>query len=129
MPEIGNLSMPKRLLVQGVHDMVRISDARMSGTAYGACILHVAPEAAVGGPFALVRTGDMVHVDVAARTLAVDLDEEEMAARHAQWTPPAPASRRGWTSLYVQHVQQADQGVDLDFLVGASGDAPGRAAF
>lgn len=129
MPEIGNLPLPARLLDAGIRDMVRICDARMSGTAYGACVLHVAPEAAVGGPLALVRTGDMIHLDAGSRTLRLDVPETELAARRAAWTaPPAPASR-GWTRLYVDHVQQADRGADLDFLTGGSGDSPGRVPF
>lgn len=129
MPEVGNLPLPKRLLDAGIRDMVRISDARMSGTAYGACVLHVAPEAAVGGPLALVRSGDVISLDVGSRTLRLEVDETELAARRAQWAPPPPPAGRGWTRLYVDHVQQADRGVDLDFLVGGSGDSPGKAPF
>ncbi|MFJ4674290.1 MULTISPECIES: IlvD/Edd family dehydratase [unclassified Kitasatospora] len=131
MPELGNLPLPAKLLAQGVTDMVRISDARMSGTAYGTVVLHVAPEAAVGGPLALVRTGDTVELDVAARTLHLDVDPGELLARRTAWTPPPrPAQgERGWTRLYVERVLQADQGVDLDFLVGRSGDQPGKAPF
>lgn len=128
MPEVGNLPLPKRLLDAGVRDMVRISDARMSGTAYGACVLHVAPEAAAGGPLALARTGDVILLDVGSRTLRLEVPETELAARRAAWIPPQPAGR-GWTRLYVEHVQQADRGADLDFLVGGSGDSPGRAPF
>ena len=129
MPEIGNLPIPQRLLDGGVRDMVRISDARMSGTAYGTCVLHVAPEAAVGGPLALVHSGDLIRLDVAGRTLHLDVGDTELAARRAAWTPPPSPAVRGWTRLYVEHVQQADRGVDLDFLVGSSGDAPGRPPF
>ena len=129
MPEVGNLPLPKRLLDQGIRDMVRICDARMSGTAYGACVLHVAPEAAVGGPLALVRTGDVIHLDADSRTLDLEVPEAEMAARRAAWVPPPPPAGRGWTRLYVDHVQQADRGADLDFLVGGSGDTPGKPAF
>jgi len=129
MPEVGNLPLPKRLLDQGVRDMLRISDARMSGTAYGACVLHVAPEAAVGGPLALVRTGDLIHMDVDSRVLHLEVSDTELADRRAQWVAPPRPSNRGWTSLYVEHVQQADRGVDLDFLVGGSGDTPGKAPF
>lgn len=129
MPEVGNLPIPKVLLDRGVRDMVRISDARMSGTAYGACILHVAPEAAIGGPLALVRTGDVVRVDVAERVLEMIVDENELSARRAAWTPAPRAHTRGWARLYVEHVMQADRGADLDFLTGSSGDAPARAAF
>lgn len=129
MPEVGNLPLPKKLLDRGVRDMVRISDARMSGTAYGACVLHVAPEAAVGGPLALVRTGDTIRLDVGARELSVLIDAEELDRRRAAWRSPVADRARGWTRLYVEHVLQADRGVDLDFLVGGSGDLPERAAF
>ena len=129
MPEVGNLPMPRRLLRQGVHDMVRISDARMSGTAFGTVVLHVAPESAVGGPLALLRTGDVVSLDVPGRAVDVLVDEAEMSDRRAQWTPPPAVVDRGWTRLYVDHVGQADTGVDLDFLVGSSGDTPARQAF
>ncbi|WP_405435888.1 dihydroxy-acid dehydratase [Streptomyces avidinii] len=129
MPELGNLPLPAKLLAQGVSDMVRISDARMSGTAYGTVVLHVAPEAAAGGPLALVRTGDIVELDTPNRTLRLDVGDEELAARRAEWTPPARAGERGWTRLYVDHVLQADQGADLDFLVGRSGDRPAKAPF
>ena len=101
--------------------MVRISDARMSGTAFGTVVLHVAPEAAAGGPLALVRTGDWVELDVPGRTLTLEVSDEELDQRRAAWVPPEPAYRRGYARLYVDHVQQADQGADLDFLVGASG--------
>jgi dihydroxy-acid dehydratase len=125
-PEVGNVPMPQRLLTAGVTDMVRISDARMSGTGYGTCILHVAPEASVGGPLALVRTGDLVQVDVAARRLDLLVDEAELQHRRADWQPPQPAADRGWVRLYSEHVLQADKGADLDFLVGGSGSAPPR---
>jgi dihydroxy-acid dehydratase len=122
-PEVGNVPLPKVLLAAGVEDMVRVSDARMSGTGYGTCVLHVAPEAAAGGPLALVRTGDWIELDVAARRLDLDVDEAELAARAraAADTPPPPAPKRGWERLYVEHVMQADKGADLDFLTGASG--------
>jgi dihydroxy-acid dehydratase len=120
-PEWGNLSIPKKLLAQGVRDMVRVSDARMSGTHYGTCVLHVAPESAIGGPLALVRTGDRVTLDVPARRIDVDVSDEELAARRAQWTPPPRRYDRSWTRLYQQHVTQADEGCDLDFL--ETGDA------
>jgi dihydroxy-acid dehydratase len=129
MPEIGNLAIPKKLLDRGVRDMVRISDARMSGTAYGTCVLHVAPESAVGGPLALIRTGDVVRLDVENRRLDMLVSDEEIAARRADWVAPPLPSGRGWTRLYTEHVQQADRGADLDFLVGGSGDAPGRIPF
>ena len=116
MPEWGGLPIPKKLLQQGVRDMVRISDARMSGTHYGSCILHVSPEAAVGGPLALVATGDMIVLDVDARSIRMDVSDEELARRRAAWTAPVPAYGRGWTQLYQQHVTQAHEGCDLDFL-------------
>lgn len=129
MPEVGNLPIPARLLAAGVTDMVRISDARMSGTAFGTVVLHVAPEAAAGGPLALVRTGDRVHLDVTGRRLDMLVDDAEIVRRSATWSPPPPAAARGWVRLYVDHVLQADQGADLDFLVGASGSEPPKAAF
>ncbi|HEY7047816.1 MAG TPA: IlvD/Edd family dehydratase [Jatrophihabitantaceae bacterium] len=121
MPEIGNLSLPRRLLQQGVTDMVRISDARMSGTSYGTVVLHVAPEAAVGGPLAFVRTGDEIELDVPARRLDLLVDPSELTRRRAAWRAPEPAADRGWSRLYADHVRQADTGADLDFLVGRSG--------
>ncbi|MEU7880665.1 IlvD/Edd family dehydratase [Microbispora bryophytorum] len=125
-PEVGNMPMPRRLLTEGVTDMVRISDARMSGTGYGTCVLHVAPEASVGGPLAFVRTGDLVRVDVPARSLDLLVDDAELERRRAAWKPPQPAATRGWARLYSEHVLQADEGADLDFLVGGSGSAPPR---
>ena len=120
MAEVGNMPLPPKLLRKGVTDMVRISDARMSGTAYGTVVLHISPEAAAGGPLALVETGDMVALDVAQRVISLQVDDATMAARRARWAPPAlPA--RGWERLYVEHVQQAHLGADLDFLVGRSG--------
>jgi len=116
MPEWGGLPIPKKLLQQGVRDMVRISDARMSGTHYGSCILHVSPESAVGGPLALVQTGDMVELDVNARSIRMDVSDEELDRRRAAWTPPVSAFGRGWTQLYQRHVTQAHEGCDLDFL-------------
>jgi dihydroxyacid dehydratase/phosphogluconate dehydratase len=105
---------------------VRICDGRMSGTAYGTVVLHVAPEAAAGGPLALVRTGDWITLDVPARTLSIDVPDDELAARRAAWTPPPRPATRGWTWLYTEHVQQADTGCDLDFLIGKSGAQVGR---
>ncbi|MEV0347629.1 IlvD/Edd family dehydratase [Nonomuraea sp. NPDC050680] len=125
MPELGNLPLPAKLLAKGVRDMVRISDARMSGTAYGTVVLHTAPEAAAGGPLARVRTGDPIVLDVAARRLYVDIPDAEMAAREPAVNGHAAPSR-GWERLYVDHVMQADKGADLDFLTGSSGDAVGR---
>ncbi|MBN9238993.1 MAG: dihydroxy-acid dehydratase [Micrococcales bacterium 70-64] len=130
MPEVGNLPLPRKLLEQGVVDMVRISDARMSGTSYGTVILHVVPEAAAGGPLAVVRTGDMISVDVANRALTMEVDDAEIERRLAEWQPRVvPGSDRGWTRLYVEHVTQADEGLDLDFLAGKSGAAVGPQAF
>ncbi|MFI7231311.1 dihydroxy-acid dehydratase [Nonomuraea angiospora] len=125
MPEVGNLPLPAKLLEKGVRDMVRISDARMSGTAYGTVVLHAAPEAAAGGPLAKVRTGDPIVLDVAARRLDVDLPDAELAAREPVKIGHARPVR-GWERLYVEHVTQADRGADLDFLVGSSGDHVGR---
>jgi dihydroxy-acid dehydratase len=116
MPEWGQLPIPKKLLEQGVRDMVRISDARMSGTSYGACVLHVAPEAFVGGPLAFVQSGDRIELDVPARRLNVLITDEEMARRRAAWKAPAPKFERGYGTLYLKHVTQADQGCDFDFL-------------
>ncbi|KAB8194415.1 dihydroxy-acid dehydratase [Nonomuraea phyllanthi] len=125
MPEVGNLPLPAKLLEKGVRDMVRISDARMSGTAYGTVVLHTAPEAAAGGPLAKVRTGDPIVLDVAARRLDVDIPDAELAARRPATTGYAEPAR-GWERLYVDHVTQADRGADLDFLIGSSGDRVGR---
>ncbi|WP_246142353.1 IlvD/Edd family dehydratase [Lacisediminihabitans profunda] len=124
MPEVGNMPLPRKLLEQGVRDMVRISDARMSGTAYGTVILHVAPEAAAGGPLAFVRTGDIITVDVAGRSLSLAVSDAELALRGQSAASEAAyaAPQRGWAKLYVEHVMQADTGADLDFLVGSSGD-------
>jgi dihydroxy-acid dehydratase len=128
MPEVGNTPIPQKLLAQGVRDMVRISDARMSGTAYGTVVLHVAPESAVGGPLSLVKNGDPIILDVANRRLAIDIPDRDLQLRRpseastlAQATPT-----RGWEWLYVQHVTQANRGADLDFLVGSSGDQVSR---
>jgi dihydroxy-acid dehydratase len=124
MAEVGNMPLPPKVLRKGITDMVRISDARMSGTAYGTVVLHVSPEAAAGGTLALVKTGDMIELDVPARRLHLDVSEAELARRRASWTP-APAPTRGWYKLYTDHVQQAHLGADLDILVGGSGtDVP-----
>jgi dihydroxy-acid dehydratase len=122
MPEYGMLPIPDYLLARGVRDMVRISDARMSGTSYGACVLHVAPESHVGGPLALVRTGDAITLDVPARTLRLEVGEEELARRRAAWQPPPPHYGRGYGALYSEHVTQADRGCDFEFL--APSDIP-----
>ena len=116
MPEWGMLPIPLKLVRTGVRDMVRISDARMSGTSYGACILHVAPEAFVGGPFACVRTGDVIEVDVEARRLHLDIADEELARRRAAWKPPEPRAARGYGAIFSQHVAQANLGCDFDVL-------------
>jgi dihydroxy-acid dehydratase len=116
MPEWGMLPIPKKLVKEGVRDMLRISDARMSGTSYGACILHVAPESYVGGPLALVRTGDIITVDVPARSIRLEVSDEELAKRRAAWTPPPPRYERGYGWLSAQHIRQADEGCDFDFL-------------
>jgi dihydroxy-acid dehydratase len=120
MPEWGMLPIPKKLLEQGVRDMLRISDARMSGTSYGACVLHVAPESFVGGPLAFVRDGDLIEIDVSARKLDLRVSEEEMVRRRAGWKQPESPYKRGWTALYAQHVTQADKGCDFDFLEGTA---------
>jgi L-arabonate dehydrase len=125
-PEVGNAPIPRALLEAGVMDMVRISDARMSGTGYGTCVLHVAPEAAVGGPIALVRNGDLIRLDARGRRLELLVDEATLADRRRQWSPPEAGPQRGWVRLYVDHVLQANQGADLDFLVGGSGDGVPR---
>ena len=126
MPEVGNMALPKKLLEKGVTDMVRISDGRMSGTAYGTVVLHVSPESAVGGALALVRDGDWIELDVEGRRLHLDVADEELERRRAAWKPVAAAADRGYVQLYIRHVQQADMGADLDFLVGGSGSAVGR---
>ena len=116
MPEWGQLPIPKKLLQRGVRDMLRISDARMSGTSYGACVLHVAPESHVGGPLALVQTGDLIAIDVDARSLNLQVGDEELATRRAAWKPPKARFSRGYGAIYLKHIQQADQGCDFDFL-------------
>jgi L-arabonate dehydrase len=117
------MPLPPKVLRKGITDMVRISDARMSGTAYGTVVLHVCPEAAAGGPLAVVRSGDMITLDVPARSILLDVDETTLRKRRAEWTPPQLA-KRGWVKLYIEHVLQASEGADLDFLVGASGTPP-----
>jgi dihydroxy-acid dehydratase len=126
MPEVANLPIPKKLLDRGVRDMVRISDARMSGTAYGTVVMHVAPEAAAAGPLALVRDGDRISLDVPGRRLHLHVADAELAARRTAWVPPAPPADRGYVKMYVETVMQADRGADLDFLVGRSGSAVPR---
>lgn len=125
-PEVGNMPLPKKLLDAGVTDMVRVSDARMSGTGFGTCVLHVAPEAAAGGPLGVVRTGDIIELDVGARLIRMDISDEELAQRLQDFVPQVAHAIRGWEQLYVQHVMGADRGADLDFLRGASGSAVRR---
>ncbi|MGH8714350.1 MAG: IlvD/Edd family dehydratase [Casimicrobiaceae bacterium] len=125
-PEVGNFALPAKLLKKGVTDMVRISDARMSGTAYGTVVLHTAPEAAAGGPLALVENGDTIELDVARRRIHLQVSDAELARRRAKWKTPSPHASRGWVKLYCETVQQADKGVDLEFLVGKSGAKVGR---
>ena len=124
MPEWGMLPIPKKLLQQGVRDMLRVSDARMSGTSYGACVLHVAPEAHVGGALALVRTGDIISVDVDARTINMEVSEAELAERRAAWVRPEPKYERGYGWLATRHIRQANLGCDFDFLESAHGANP-----
>ena len=116
MPEWGMLPMPTKLLKEGHRDMLRMSDARMSGTSYGACVLHVSPESFVGGPLALLQTGDIVTLDVDARTIRMEVSDEELARRKAAWVAPAPRYERGYGWMFSKHIQQADQGCDFDFL-------------
>ena len=122
MAEVGNMPLPPKLLKRGITDLVRISDARMSGTAYGTVVLHAAPEAALGVPLALVQDGDMISLDVPGRTLTLEVSDSELARRRSAWQPPAEHTDRGYVKLYVDHVLQASEGCDLDFLVGKSGD-------
>lgn len=121
MPEVGNMALPKKILQKGITDMVRISDGRMSGTAYGTAVLHVSPESAIGGTLALVQNGDMIELDVEKRLLHLHVSDEELAKRKAAWIAPAPAATRGYVSMYIQHVMGSDKGADLDFLQGSSG--------
>jgi dihydroxy-acid dehydratase len=122
MPEWGMLPLPRHLMERGVRDMLRVSDARMSGTAYGAAVLHVSPEAAVGGPIALVRDGDIIELDVAERRLELCVDADELERRRQRWTPPPQTHQRGYRNLYNRHVEQAHRGCDFDFLRGADED-------
>jgi dihydroxy-acid dehydratase len=121
MPEVGNVDLPEKLLKKGIKDMVRISDGRMSGTAAGTVVLHVSPESAIGGVLALVKDGDMIELDVENRKLHLDISDEELARRKAEWTPPPPQADRGYVKFYIDHVQQAHLGADLDILRGGSG--------
>ena len=126
MPEVGNMSIPKKLLAKGIHDMVRISDGRMSGTGFGTVILHASPEAAMGGNFAVVKSGDTISLDVANRSLRLEVSDEELQKRKQAWKPIHKKYDRGYVSLYQQHVQQADVGADMDYLVGGSGSVVTR---
>lgn len=121
MPEVGNMSLPRALLDKGIRDMVRLSDGRMSGTAYGTVVLHIAPESAVGGALALVKDGDMIELDVPARRLRLDVAPEELQRRRQQWQAPSLSDARGYTRIFLDHVQGADRGVDFDILLGGSG--------
>jgi dihydroxyacid dehydratase/phosphogluconate dehydratase len=121
MAEVGNMGLPPKLLARGITDMVRISDARMSGTAYGTVVLHVCPEAAVGGALALVRDGDIIELDVEGRRLRLEVSGEELERRKQEWQPVLPQSKGGYQQLYVEHVMQACDGADLDFLLGCRG--------
>jgi dihydroxy-acid dehydratase len=123
MPEWGMLPVPDKLVKQGVRDMLRISDARMSGTSYGACILHVAPEAYIGGPLALLKTGDMITVDVDQRLIKVELSDEELQMRRDAWIAPAPRYERGYGVMFSKHINQAPEGCDFDFLMTDYGAA------
>jgi dihydroxy-acid dehydratase len=120
MPEWGNLPIPQKLLKAGVRDMVRISDARMSGTNYGTCVLHVSPESFVGGPLALVKEGDLIELDVEQRSLNMRVNEDELARRREAWRPKAEIYPRGYGKLFIQHIKQADEGCDFDFLEGTA---------
>ena len=120
MPEWGNLPIPAKLLKLGVRDMLRLSDARMSGTHYGTCVLHIAPEAAIGGPLALVQTGDLIELDVAKRLLQLQVSDDELERRRALWRAPVQPIQRGFTRLYQDHVTQANDGCDFDFLEGTA---------
>lgn len=126
MPEVGNMALPKKILEKGIKDMVRISDGRMSGTAYGTAVLHVSPESAIGGTLALVQNGDMIELDVEQRKLHLDVSDEELAMRRSAWIKPTAAFNRGYVHLYVNHVMGADKGADLDFLQGSSGSTVTR---
>ena len=121
MPEVGNMDLPQKLIKKGIKDMVRISDGRMSGTAYGTVVLHVSPESAIGGNLALVQNGDLIELDVKNRKLTLHVSDQELETRRKSWTPPKPVADRGYTKMFLEHVQQADKGCDFDFLNGSSG--------
>jgi len=126
MPEVGNLELPQKLVKKGITDMVRISDGRMSGTAYGTVVLHVSPESSVGGNLALVQNGDMIELDVKNRRLTLEVSDEELQKRRSAWTPPKPVADRGYAKMFIEHVEQADKGCDFDFLIGGSGTEVSR---
>jgi dihydroxy-acid dehydratase len=126
MAEVGNMPLPPKILKKGITDMVRISDARMSGTAYGTVVLHVAPEAAAGGPLALVKTGDMISLDVDKRTIDMNVPDEELARRRAAWKKPEPRYERGYGWMFTRHIKQANDGCDFDFLETAFGAPVGE---
>src|SRR5688500_1722370 len=115
-PEVGNMVLPKKLLDKGITDMVRISDGRMSGTAYGTVVLHVSPESAIGGNLALVENGDLIELNVEEKRIHLHVSDEELTRRRQHWKQPVPTADRGYANLYINHVQQADKGADLDFL-------------
>jgi len=126
MPEVGNMGLPKKLLEKGIKDMVRISDGRMSGTGFGTVVLHVSPEAAVGGALAVVRDGDSITLDVPKRKLQLNISDEELEKRKKEWKPPVHFAKRGYVSLFQNHVEQAHLGADFDFLKGGSGSVVTR---
>ena len=126
MPEVGNLELPEKLIRKGITDMVRISDARMSGTAYGTVVLHISPEASIGGTLALVKNGDIIDLDVEKRTLNLLVSDEELKKRRDAWVAPKPRATRGYTKMFIEHVTQADKGCDFDFLIGGSGSVVSR---
>jgi len=128
MPEWGMVPIPTKLVKQGVRDMMRISDARMSGTSYGACVLHVSPEAYIGGALALVQNGDMITVDVSARTIHLEISDAELASRKAAWTPLPKRFERGYGHMFSQHIMQADKGCDFDYLETSFGAPIGEPA-
>jgi dihydroxy-acid dehydratase len=122
------LPLPRKLVKQGIRDMLRLSDARMSGTSYGACVLHIAPEAYIGGPLALVQTGDIIAVDVARRSIDLRVGQEELARRRAAWSPPPPRFERGYGWMFARHIGQANEGCDFDFLQTSHGAPVGEPA-
>jgi dihydroxy-acid dehydratase len=126
MPEVGNVDLPEKLIQKGVKDMVRISDGRMSGTAYGTVVLHISPESSIGGTLALVKNGDMIELDVEKRKLHLDVSDDELKKRKSEWKPSEPHTERGYVRLYLDHVEQADKGADLDVLTGKSGSVVTR---